>query len=131
MTRAALGTLRRRGNLALTCAHHSQAVQRPATMTDRMKMFALPVLLLALAPAADAAEQRRGDQAMAFEARKAGKLLPVDRIVKRVQAQLPNWEYKGVDLDSEAGVYKLVFVRDGNVTWIYVDGRTGDTIGRR
>ena len=109
-----------------------------------MKMpLSAAFLALMLAPAATAGAgvgsaadpgDRRGDQAMAFEGRKAGKLLPLDQLIKRVSAQLPGWDYTGFDFDADSSgkaVYKLVFVRDGNVTWIYVDGRTGETIGRR
>ena len=69
-----------------------------------------------------------------MEARQAGRLQPLDQIVSRVSAQLPDWEYTGFDFDADSSgtaIYKLVFVRDGKVTWVYVDGRTGRTIGRR
>lgn len=94
--------------------------------------------LLALAPvcasAADAGDGRRADQAAVFEARKAGRILPVDMLVRRMSSQLPGWTYSGFDFEADSSgraIYKLIFLRDGNVTWIYVDGRTGETLGRR
>ena len=102
-----------------------------------MKMFVPAAFLALLAVPAAVAEpggQRRGEQATAFEARKAGRILPLDQIVRKVSAQLPGWEYSGFVFDADStgsAVYKLVFVRDGNVTWIYVDGRTGNTLGRK
>ena len=102
--------------------------------------MAFPILsgLLALVPLAaggvEAGDQRRADQAAAFEGRRAGRILPVDTLVKRVAAQLPDWAYSGFDFEADSSgraVYKLIFLRDGNVTWIYVDGRTGETLGRR
>ncbi len=104
-----------------------------------MKMV-LPLVLgmLALAPAAaaaaDAGDSRRADQAAVFEARRAGRILPVDLLVRKVAAQLPGWTYTGFDFDADSdgvAIYKLIFMRDGNVTWIYVDGRTGNTLGRK
>lgn len=103
-----------------------------------MKML-VPIVLLALlaVPAISGApggDQRRADQAAAFEARKAGRLMPLDQIVRKVSAQLPGWEYSGFDFvadSSGSAVYKLIFMRNGNVTWIYVDGRTGNTLGRK
>ena len=71
---------------------------------------------------------------MAFEGRKAGRILPVDTLVKRVSGQLPGWTYTGFDFEADdtgRAIYKLIFLRDGRVTWIYVDGRTGETLGRR
>ena len=96
----------------------------------------LPVLIgmLALAPVAEAGDRERSDQSAAFEARRAGRIQPLDQIVKRVSAQLPGWTYTGFDFEADAGgtaIYKLIFLRDGNVTWIYVDGRTGATLGRK
>lgn len=103
-----------------------------------MKMLPPVAALLALLviPAATAEPgQRRGDDRnTVFEARQAGRLLPLDQIVRRVSAQLPGWEYSGFSFDADSSgsaIYKLVFVRDGNVTWIYVDGRTGNTLGRK
>ncbi len=104
-----------------------------------MKMsFPLILGLLALAPvcasATEAGDGRRADQAAVFEARKAGRILPVDLIVKKVSGQLPGWDYSGFDFEADSSgraIYKLIFLRDGNVTWIYVDGRTGETLGRR
>lgn len=112
-----------------------------------MKMI-VPAMLLALLPvpvsgAAAAVEpaagepgggMQRGDQAAAFQARKEGRILPLDQILRRVSAQLPGWTYSGFDFEADSGgraVYKLVYMRNGNVTWIYVDGRTGNTLGRK
>ena len=97
----------------------------------------IPALLLAfLAMPAAVAEpgDRRGEQVTVFEARKAGRIMPLDQIVRKVSGQLPGWEYSGFSFDADSdgnAIYKLVFVRDGNVTWIYVDGRTGNTLGRK
>ena len=47
---------------------------------------------------------------------------------------MPGWTYTGFDFEADdtgRAIYKLIFLRDGKVTWIYVDGRTGDTLGRR
>lgn len=102
-----------------------------------MMMLAPAALLALLAMPAAVAEpggQRRGEQSTVFEARKAGRILPLDQIVRRVSSQLPGWEYSGFSFDADSGgnaVYKLVFMRDGDVTWIYVDGRTGNTLGRK
>lgn len=94
-----------------------------------------PVLLGAVALASSVgAADRREDQTMVFEARKAGRILPIDALVKRVSAQLPGWTYTGFDFEADdtgRAIYKLIFLRDGRVTWIYVDGRTGETLGRR
>lgn len=97
----------------------------------------VPVALLALLamPAAVAEPGgRRGEQMTVFEARKAGRLLPYDQIIKRISGQLPGWRYNGLVLEADPEgntIYKLVFERDGDVTWIYVDGRTGNTLGRK
>lgn len=102
-----------------------------------MKMFVSAAFLALLAVPTAAVEpggQRRGDQTTAFEARKAGRILPLDQLVRRVAAQLPGWEYSGFEFDADSSgraVYKLVFMRNGNVTWIYVDGRTGNTLARK
>jgi hypothetical protein len=39
-------------------------------------------------------------------------------------------QYIGVDLEMPSGVYTLKFLRDGNVIWVDVDGRSGQIIGR-
>ena len=101
-----------------------------------MKMLvpAAGLALLTVSAVADPGGQRRGDQATASEGRKARRLQPLDQIIRRVSAQLPGWDYSGFEFDADSSgraVSKLVSVRDGNVTWIYVDGRTGNTLGRR
>lgn len=102
-----------------------------------MKML-VPAAFLALvaitAAVAEPGDRRRGEQVTVFEQRQAGRIMPLDQIVRKVSAQLPGWEYSGFSFDADStgtAIYKLVFVRDGNVTWIYVDGRTGNTLGRK
>jgi uncharacterized membrane protein YkoI len=92
--------------------------------------FLVPILVLGLcaAPAADA--QRRGDQQRVLEARRTGRLLPLPEIERRVVPTMPGAQYLGVDFDSDAAVYTLKFLRDGNVIWVEVDGQTGQVIGR-
>lgn len=35
----------------------------------------------------------------------------------------------GSDLDERAGVYQFKFIKDGVVTLVYVDGRSGQVLG--
>ena len=87
------------------------------------------LLLLALAvPVGDAAAQRRhGGGGPAAAGKRA--MLPVREIERRVMPTMPNAEYLGFDFDGVA-VYTLKFLRDGNVIWVEVDGRTGTVLGR-
>jgi uncharacterized membrane protein YkoI len=94
-----------------------------------MKLF-VPLLILGLTAAPAAVAQRRGDQRQAYEGRRAGRLLPLPEIERRVVPTMRGSQYLGVDFDSDAVVYTLKFLRDGTVIWIEVDGQTGQIVGR-
>ena len=100
----------------------------PPRATPMKFLVPLAILGLVLAPAADA--QRRGDQQRAREARQSGRLLPLPEIERRVVPAMRGAQYLGFDFDSDAAVYTLKFLRDGNVIWVEVDGQTGQVIGR-
>ena len=91
----------------------------------------MPVLLLLLAAlATPAGAQRHGDQMSAFEQRRAGRILPLPEIERRVVPTMKGAQYIGMEFDGAASVYTLKFLRDGKVIWVDVDGRTGQVIGR-
>ncbi|MBB3474224.1 hypothetical protein [Sphingomonas sp. BK345] len=91
----------------------------------------LPLLLPfgLVAPAAAAPDQVR-EGAVALQARRAGKILPLPEIERRVLPTMKGAQYIGVDLEMPSGIYTLKFLRDGNVIWVDVDGRSGQIIGR-
>lgn len=86
--------------------------------------------LLAIAAPGLAVAQKRGDQMQAFDARRQGKLMSLRDIEKRVVPAMEGAEYLGSDFDGASKVYTLKFLRDGNVIWVDVDGRSGQVIGR-
>ena len=95
-----------------------------------MKMLALALILLTAPLAAEPVPDRRGDQAEAFEARRQGKIKPLREIEGRVVPQMRGAQYLGVELDGYSGIYTLKFLRDGNVIWVEVDGRSGQVLRR-
>ncbi len=97
-----------------------------------MNRLVLPVLIVALAALAPdgAAAQRRGDQYDAYQARRAGQVMPLREIEARVVPRMRGASYLGPEFDQSSGMYRLKFMRDGTVIWVDVDGRTGAVIGR-
>ncbi|MFA5969498.1 MAG: hypothetical protein WC816_09695 [Sphingomonas sp.] len=97
-----------------------------------MKMKA--VLLLALGgvlfSVGTADAQRRGEPQRVFDAARAGRLLPLPEIERRVLPTMSGSQYLGVDLDIDSGIYTLKFLRNGLVIWVQVDGRSGQILGR-
>ena len=75
-------------------------------------------------------QHNRADQAAARSAREAGRLLPLREIERRVVPQMNGAQYIGFDFDSGSGIYTLKFLRNGNVIWVTVDGRSGAVLGR-
>lgn len=93
----------------------------------------VPVLLIAcpaLALSDGAAAQRRGDQYDAYQATRAGQIMPLREIEARVVPRMRGSSYLGPEFDQSSGMYRLKFMRDGTVIWVDVDGRTGAVIGR-
>ncbi|WP_171130644.1 PepSY domain-containing protein [Sphingomonas sp. ID1715] len=95
-------------------------------MTRMTRIVSLALVALALA--APAAGQRRGDQYQAFEARKSGRVLSLRDIEDRVLPRMRGSTYLGPEFDG--GVYRLKFMRAGTVIWVDIDARTGAVIGR-
>ena len=85
--------------------------------------------LAAPALAAPMPEQVR-DGAVALQARRQGRLLPLPEIERRVVPTMRDAQYIGFDLEMPSGIYTLKFLRDGAVIWVDVDGRTGQVLGR-
>jgi hypothetical protein len=88
---------------------------------------ATPISALVMAAVPD---QRRGDQMSAFEARRQGRSMSLREIEARVIPTMKGAQYIGFDYDSSAAIYTLKFLRDGNVIWVDVDGRSGQVVGR-
>jgi hypothetical protein len=91
---------------------------------------AIPLLLavaVALSPAG--AQHRPPDQDRARAAMRMGAR-PLREIQDQWRQGMPGYDYLGSDYDANAGNYRLKFLRDGSVSWVDVDGRTGREIGR-
>ena len=91
-------------------------------------MLIVSAAMVALAVAAPAEAQRRGDQYQAFQARKSGQVLSLREIEERVLPRMRGSTYLGPEFDG--GVYRLKFMRSGSVIWVDIDARTGAVIGR-
>ncbi|BDI60736.1 PepSY domain-containing protein [Qipengyuania nanhaisediminis] len=96
---------------------------------------ALSASLFASPAGASALEQRaqehsRSDQGEARREMRAGNQLSLRQIERRILPQMRGSEYLGPSYDSTARAYRLKFIRDGRVTYIDVDARTGRVIGR-
>jgi uncharacterized membrane protein YkoI len=79
---------------------------------------------------ATAQDQHRSDQGEARREMRAGNLLSLREIERRILPQMDGSEYLGPSYDSTARAYRLKFIRDGRVTYIDVDARSGRIIGR-
>jgi uncharacterized membrane protein YkoI len=95
--------------------------------------FALLTSLAALAVAGtpvSAQDQPRGDQSEARREAQAGNIMRSSEIEARILPTMRNAEYLGFAYDSTARAYRLKFIKDGRVTYVDVDARTGRVIGR-
>lgn len=82
------------------------------------------------AHAAQAQDQLRSEQGEARREMKAGTQLSLREIERRVLPRMPDSEYLGPAYDSVARAYRLKFIREGRVTYIDVDARSGRIINR-
>ncbi len=92
-----------------------------------------PLILAAcavLASCGPAHAQRRGEQVDVLVQMRSGRLLPLREIERRVLPTMGGAQYIGFDFDSASGIYTLKFLRNGDVIWVDVDGRSGQIIGR-
>ena len=95
------------------------------------RIFALLIaLVLAVGGPALAQDQRRSDQGEARKEMRAGNVLSLREIEQRVLPQMRGSEYLGPSYDSTARAYRLKFIRDGRVSFVDVDARTGRIISR-
>ena len=69
--------------------------------------------------------QNRDDQGQARKAVRAGNILSVREIEQSVLPRMKGAQYLGPEYDSAAMAYRLKFIRDGRVTFVDVDARTG------
>ena len=87
------------------------------------------LLILAAAPGIEP-DQRRSEQARAYEETRHGRILSPRVIEAKVIPTMKDYEYLGFDLDFGSAIYTLKFLRDGTVIWVEVDGHSGQILGR-
>jgi hypothetical protein len=98
-------------------------------MVMKRVFLCLPLVAMALSFAADAGPRRGSDQFRAREMRREGGR-PLRDIQDQWRHRMPDSDYLGSDYDPGSGSYRLKFMRDGSVSWVDVDGRTGREVGR-
>jgi hypothetical protein len=102
-----------------------------------MRFPVLAAILATALSAASVADAQRGrghgrhghdrDQDAAFHAMQQGQILPLSVILSRVRVR--GARYLGADLDPSGSVYRLSFMRGGDVIRVHVDARTGRPLG--
>ena len=92
------------------------------------KLVASLIAATLVLPAAPALAQRN-DQDAARQEIRARNQLSLREIESRVLPQMRGSEYLGPAYDSTAMAYRLKFIRDGRVTYVDVDARTGRVLG--
>ncbi len=75
-------------------------------------------------------EQAQSEQGEARKEMRAGNQLSLREIERRILPQMQGSQYLGPSYDSRARAYRLKFIRDGRVSYVDVDARTGRVIAR-
>lgn len=73
----------------------------------------------------DREKAARGDQATARQQLRAGREMAPREIERRIVPQMRGNDYLGFEYDSGASAYRFKFIKEGKVTWVDVDARTG------
>lgn len=94
-----------------------------------VSIFASALLVTGFA-AVPVVAQSRSDQGEARKEMKAGNVLSLREIERRVLPTMTGAEYLGPAYDSTAMAYRLKFIRDGRVMFVDVDARTGRILNR-
>ena len=76
------------------------------------------------------AQQRRTDQGEARKEMRAGNILRIREIESLVLPTMRGAEYLGFEYDSVVLAYRLKFIREGRVSFVDVDARSGRIIRR-
>jgi len=79
---------------------------------------------------AQSQSQSKSDQEKARREMQAGNVLSLRQIERRILPQMKGSEYLGPSYDSAARAYRLKFIKNGRVTYVDVDARTGKIINR-
>ena len=91
----------------------------------------LAMLLAACALALPApAEARPREHGPLHRAVESGALIPLSAIEQRLLPKMRGSQYLGPEFDEEAAIYRLKFIRNGQVIWIDVDARSGRVVSR-
>jgi hypothetical protein len=99
-------------------------------LSSAFALLLLAALALPGAPAAAQDQQARGEQGEARREAQAGNIMRSGEIEARILPAMRDAEYLGFAYDSAARAYRLKFIKDGRVTYVDVDARTGKIIGR-
>ena len=81
--------------------------------------------VVAPAAAQHARNAAQDAQASARQEMQAGRELAPREIERRIIPQMRGSDYLGFEYDPGASVYRLKFLKEGQVTWVDVDARTG------
>lgn len=73
---------------------------------------------------------RRFEQDAARRAMLDGDVMPFSIIKRRVGREMDGASYLGSEFDDRRGEYRLKYMREGQVLWVDVDGRSGDIVRR-
>jgi uncharacterized membrane protein YkoI len=95
-----------------------------------MRKLIVPILVAALALPVGPAFAQRNEQGAARKEMRAGNILGSREIEERVLREMRGQEYLGFAYDPTAMAYRLRFIKDGRVTYVDVDARTGRELGR-
>jgi hypothetical protein len=90
--------------------------------------FAAIVLALVAVPVLTASNQ--SEQARMRDDTGARGLWTLRQIEARILPLMPGRQYLGPEYDASAMTYRLKFIRDGRVTYVDVDARTGRIIAQ-
>ena len=74
--------------------------------------------------------QAQTDQSKARMEMRAGNVLSLRQIERRILPRMKGSEYLGPAYDSAARAYRLKFIKDGRVTYVDVDAKSGKIINR-
>ncbi len=99
-------------------------------MTKIIASCLAAILTLSGAMAPHALAQQSSDQGEARKEMQAGNVLSLREIERRILPSMRDSEYLGPAYDSTAMAYRLKFIKDGRVSFIDIDARTGRILQR-